>query len=215
MQYPRLDLSPAQGSSWLRELVLHDFLAVDEEEMGKGVTASLALRLRWYRFICVKRFQTKHAVLFAVVDGTNLLEFAVRRAAACSKIARTLLYCIAYMVLVEHPKLLTPQELSAFLTLTRRFGLKGVYETGMDALQRRLSQAFSSHDLLGVENVVSSGFPAGQVVQSLYSHALRDSNVVVWRSQLKHCLGKYGVDVDLFLENIMYDDDDQDSHLFH
>jgi hypothetical protein len=197
--YARLDLSAAKGSCWLRELVLG--MPLDAEETAAAAERNVALVSRWTRFVFVKRLATKRAVLLAEVDGENLVQFAIRRAAVCCSMGRVLVDFIMYMIMVEHPGMLDGRPYCELMLSTHALGLQDVYFTALQGLIRRTQAAFTSGKLGLLKVIVECGMPADQIVPILSQHPIRDKDTRTWRKHLHHCLKLYGTDMNYFLEN--------------
>lgn len=186
LKYPTLDLSPKNGSLWMRNLFTYG--RVDNEEEAHSMTLYTAFVSRWFRFIR-SRVDTKRGILLYEHEGTTLVQFAVK-ACMFSSLARVLVDNLVYLVSIEHPTMLPPEQHKDFLDLLFKNDMHFPYRAMLLALEKRVEEILKTaqpkFDLL--VDCMHRGLGVNNVLHVLVLNPLRTQNVSTWRVLLKSCL---------------------------
>ena len=196
LTYATLDLSPRQGSMWLRSLVLKGEL--DREEAQAGLTQNSAFVSRWFRYARSKT-DTKRNIMLEVIDGMTLIEFALEATIGSppggvnpnmSYLGHLLLFNCVYTVSVEHPTMLSDTQYASLIQACHNAilfhahrGLVSGLEARVPAILDKPSPAFAD-----LKDLANRGLCWNRIMNCLIDCPLREQNVVVWRALLKQCL---------------------------
>jgi hypothetical protein len=194
-RYAHVSMDARAASTWLRQLVNGD--AVSEEEAAAGMSSKDALLSRFYTVSRLRKVTSKRAILLAVLDGCNLIQFSIRKQGVYNPLGRLLLHCIAYMITEEHADMVGYEEYGRFHAATAT--LMDVTQGNLIALMKRLSTCVSSTTVKNTSSrmgairaLVRRGLPASHIsVHVANHHKLKTTNLPAWRILLRRCLVEF------------------------
>lgn len=204
LKYKHVDMSGELGSKWLRGLIASPLL-LDEEERAHGFTAEQALLSRLTCFLRLSKATTKRNIVTAMVDGCNLLQFAI--AHWCHVLGRLLLDSIVYFVTEEDPGTLQPLVYrQCFETIRDKRGVfnTNTYIASMQSLYARMRRVFEkasttsvTETMAALHTIVASGFPSECVTLCVCTgKGGFETDMKKWRTLLKECLSAFPVQLD-------------------
>lgn len=204
-KYKHVDMSDELGSRWLRALVRAPE-ELEAEERAHGFCAEQALHSRLSSFLRLKKAATKRNIINVVVDGCNLLQFAITHGCdSNSRLGRVLLESVVYFVTDEDPGTLDPVMYRQCFDAIRDTGLHSTYMSSVRSLSHRVKTVFQNATATSVmdimaalRTIVASGFTPECITLYVCTDkcCLKNRDMTKWRALLRDCLSTFPVQLD-------------------